>query len=62
MKTYKIQYNFEGTGSCIVKAESEEKARELFYEGEYKDDNECGENYNIDFVKDIESEIKKYNE
>lgn len=55
MKTYVISYFFDGNGEVKIKADSEEEAREKFFEGEFKDEEEWGENWNI---ADIQEEIK----
>ena len=47
MKKYIIKYSFDGFGTVEVKAENEEKAEELFFEGEFEKEEEWGENSEI---------------
>lgn len=56
MKTYVISYFFDGNGEVKIKANSEEEAKEKFFEGNFRDEEEWwGENRNI---ADIQEEIK----
>jgi len=47
MKTFTINYYFDGNGSVNVKAKNEEEAKELFFQGDFTNEEEWGENYNI---------------
>lgn len=58
LKSYIIQYSFNGFGNCEVSARNKEEAKEMFFNGEFSDDEEGGENYTIDFVEDINSKWK----
>lgn len=55
MKTFEIDYYFDGHGRVRLKAENEEDAREAFYAGEYEDedDDTWNDNYSIDGVTAI---------
>lgn len=39
MKTYKINWNSTEYGYAIIEANNKEEAKELFYSGEYKNEN-----------------------
>ena len=51
LKEFRIKYYFDGCGEEVVKAESEEKAKEMFYNGEMDFKNEWGDSYIIDVVE-----------
>lgn len=52
MKTYRIQYFFEGSGSCGVEAKNKENAEELFFDGGILlNMQEDGQNYEIDKIE-----------
>lgn len=55
MKAYTIYYNFDGYGEVNIEANSEEEARQKFYDGEYtlSSDNESGQNYEVSTIKQI---------
>jgi hypothetical protein len=55
MKEFIIEYCFDGFGSAIVEAESVEEAEEKFFEGEFYDDVEDGQNYEISKVLVLET-------
>ncbi len=55
LKTFTINYYFDGTGSVDVEAENEEEARELFYEGEGDYKNTGIENRNDCEIEDVET-------
>lgn len=44
---YTIQYYFDGNGTVEIEANTEEEAREMFFEGNFTQENEWGENFNI---------------
>ena len=44
---YRVHYSFDGKGYVDIEAESKEKAEEMFGEGEFSDDVESGENYEV---------------
>jgi len=46
-KQYRIDYNFDGYGTAYIYATSEEEANEMFYDGNYEDQEESGDNYEI---------------
>ncbi len=50
MPTYKIRYTFNGTGEVFIDAKSPKKAKELFYEGQFSDQQEDGYDYEIEEV------------
>jgi len=48
---YLILYTFDGRGRCVIEANSEEEAEELFYEGGNTiDDIDESQNYEIEKV------------
>lgn len=51
-KEYRIEYNFNGSGVCYVKAKSEEEARDMFYDGEYEGGEEDTSDYEIYDIND----------
>lgn len=53
MKTYFIRYYFDGYGIAKVEAESEKKAEEKFFDGDFKDEEEWGEDYNISSIEEF---------
>lgn len=53
MKKYLIKYYFDGYGQVEVEAESEEKAYDVFYNGDFDKEEEWGERYNIEEIQDI---------
>lgn len=53
MKKFRVIYYFDGNGEVEIEAETAEEARELFFEGEFSDEEEWGENYNVDRIEDI---------
>lgn len=55
MKKYKVKYTFEGNGEVEVIAENEEEAREKFFEGEFDNEKEWAESYELDKVEDVEA-------
>ena len=52
MKKYKVRYYFDGTGDVIIEAKNKRDAENKFYEGEFSDENEWGENYAVDLVEE----------
>lgn len=54
MKTYIIQYYFDGNGTARVQAENQDQARELFFNGgvQQNEENEWGENFIIETIKE----------
>jgi len=50
MKTFRVNYYFEGKGECLIKATSAISAKKKFYDGDFneKDDKEWGEDYVVD--------------
>ena len=48
MKTFEIKYFFDGFGTCNIEADTLDEAKEKFFNGEYKNENEWGDNYEID--------------
>ncbi len=51
MKNYIVSYSFDGYGEVKVKAESEEEARDKFFEGEWSGkEDEWGQTYNIEML------------
>ena len=53
MPKFKIKYFFEGDGEVEVEAKDEEEAQQLFYDGEWEEAQEGGENYEIFTIKQI---------
>lgn len=49
---YKIKYYFDGYGQVEIEAKTKDEAKENFFNGEYKQENEYGENYEIDNIKE----------
>ena len=52
MTKYIIKYYFDGNGEVKVKAKSKEEAKEMFFDGNFVDEEEWGENYNIEAVEE----------
>jgi hypothetical protein len=50
MKNYKIRYYFDGSGEVVVKAKDEEEARDMFFEGQWENEKEWGEDYQIEEI------------
>lgn len=48
-----ISYYFDGNGEVEVDAENEEQAREMFFGGEFSDENEWGGQYNIEKIEEV---------
>ena len=53
MKTYKIEYSFDGHGEVEVKAKNQEEAEEKFFEGEFEKEKEWGENSDIEKIEEV---------
>jgi len=53
LKMFTINYYFNGNGKVNVKAKNEEEARELFFEGNFENEEEWGDQYQIDNIKTI---------
>jgi len=53
MKKFRINYYFDGKGSCVVKAKTQEEAEEKFHEGEFSEDTDDSSNYNINSTEEI---------
>lgn len=47
MNKYIIEYFFDGTGTVTIEADSEEEARDKFFDGDFANEQERGENYYI---------------
>ena len=58
LKTYQVNYYFDGKGSVNIQAKSKKEAKDKFYEGEYEitDDSEWGESYIVEDI--IKLDIK----
>ena len=54
LKKFKVYYSFDGNGEVEIEAKDEDEAREMFFEGEFKNEKEGGETY--DFIKAEETE------
>jgi len=50
MKKYIIEYYFDGNGKVEVEAKNQEEAREKFFNGDFDETEEYGENYNIERI------------
>ena len=50
MPTYKIKYYFDGNGEVEIQAKTKDEAREAFFEGQFENEREYGENYNIENI------------
>ena len=51
MPQYKVNYTFNGTGSVMIEADTPERAEEMFYEGEFNDEEEDGTDYEVHNVE-----------
>jgi len=51
MPKFKVNYTFEGSGVVEIEADNAAEAREKFYEGEFSDEKEDGQNYEVDTVE-----------
>jgi hypothetical protein len=47
MPKYSVKYAFNGNGNIFIEAKNEEEAREKFFEGDYPEGEEWGEEYEI---------------
>lgn len=47
MPKYNVQYSFEGKGSVFIEANSEDEAREKFYDGEFENEYETCHEFNV---------------
>lgn len=52
-KKYKIDYNFDGYGYTYIWAENQDKAREIFENGDYDSDNEEKDYCEIQAIKEV---------
>jgi hypothetical protein len=51
---FKVFYNFDGRGSAIIEAETKEETEEKFELGDWEENNDDSQNYEIDTIKPIE--------
>lgn len=51
MPKYTIHYYFDGRGEVVVEAKSKKEARDIFYNGEFENEHEWGEEYNIQEIQ-----------
>lgn len=49
---FKIKYYFDGYGSVEVEAKNREKAEEMFFDGEFENEEEHGDQYTIDTTEE----------
>jgi hypothetical protein len=58
MTKYKIEYNYNGTGTTIIEADTKEEVEAIFDDGDFEPEDE--ENYNIEIVeiKEVENNGK----
>lgn len=58
LKTFQVNYYFDGKGSVNIQAKSKKEAEDKFFEGEFEitDDSEWGENYIVEDI--IKLDIK----
>lgn len=47
MKKYIVEYYFDGNGEVEINAKSKIDAQKKFFEGEFKNEKEWGEQYNV---------------
>ncbi len=52
-RRWQVFYYFNGNGSCIVEANSEEEARNMFTDGEYTANSEDTHDYEISEIEEI---------
>ena len=53
-KLYRVKYYFDGKGYVDIKAKNEKEAEDLFFKGDFDNQNEWGESYEIEEIeKDI---------
>ena len=50
MTKFLVMYSYNGNGKVYIEAEDEEQAEQKFYEGEFSNEIEGGENYEVDKV------------
>jgi len=50
MPKYLIQYYFDGQGEVEVEAKSKKDAKDMFFDGEWENEKEWGENYNVEEI------------
>ena len=53
LKTFKVYYEFAGYGEVKIKAKTEEEATDIFYEGEFEDQNEWSENTTLETIEEV---------
>jgi hypothetical protein len=44
---YRIYYQYDGFGSCLVKAKTPQEARGKYYEGDFFGDTDDGQQYEV---------------
>ena len=45
MPVFKVYYDFDGSGEVEIEAKNEQEAKDKFYEGEFENEQEFGQNY-----------------
>ncbi|MFA5130694.1 MAG: hypothetical protein WC477_07350 [Patescibacteria group bacterium] len=53
LKTYRIRYEFNGSGHCLVRAANAYDAKSRFFNGDFEDENETGEEYAINSIESL---------
>ncbi len=51
MPIFKIYYSFNGLGDVEIQAKNKEEAEKKFYGGDFKNEDEVGENYVIESIE-----------
>jgi len=49
-KVFRVHYYFDGSGYVDIEAESKEQAEERFFDGDFENEEEWGDQYNIENV------------
>ena len=50
MPQYKLTYTFNGVGVVLIDADNSEQAEDMFYDGEFDNEQEDGSDYEINQV------------
>lgn len=53
LKTFLVNYSFNGYGRCRVEAKTQEEAENIFSEGGGYNDDTTGSDYEIDSVEEV---------
>ena len=52
MPKYRVHYWFNGQGSVIIEAKSKDEAESIYHSGDWRDEEEDGQDYEIDRIEE----------